>query len=219
MNDAGKICITPKGEYNASTQYEFLDGVYDGINSYIAKQDSIGQNPSTSPTYWQILAKGAKVVYGTSNTAGATAAKTVTTLSGDYNLEQGTPIVIKFANTDTSTGATLNIDGSGAKAIYQNGAAIKTKTLKEDCTYLFIYDGTNYVLVGGGGSGVEIPYYDTQAEADAAIANGDLDDGDYYAVGEDSLYHMEYDAENETLIVSDSLISYDSETETVTFNI
>lgn len=74
-------------------------------------------------------------------------------------------------------------------------------------------------LAEGGGSGVEIPYYDTQAEADAAIANGDLDDGDYYAVGEDSLYHMEYDAENETLIVSDSLISYDSETETVTFNI
>ena len=91
-----------------------------------------------------------------------------------------------------------------------------------------VYDNTESGLVSNNvqnaidelaEGGVEIPYFDTQAEADAAIVNGDLDEGDYYAVGEDSLYHMEYDAENETLIVSDSLISYDSETETITFNI
>lgn len=96
--------------------------------------------------------------------------------------------------------------------------------LLPDGTNIYI-KGTNdntglfYKVVDGElipfGGGAEIPYFATQELADAAILAGDLKEGDYYAVGNDSLYDMEYDAENELLVVSDDLVDYDAETETL----
>ena len=59
----GKIIMTPKGVYNNSTTYEFLDVVtYEG-SSYVCKQASTGNLPTTD--YWQLLAsKGDKPVVG-----------------------------------------------------------------------------------------------------------------------------------------------------------
>lgn len=52
----GKISITPRGEYDSSTQYSELDIVtYEG-STYIVKKDALGILP-TDESYFQLLAK------------------------------------------------------------------------------------------------------------------------------------------------------------------
>lgn len=94
--------------------------------------------------------------YASCSTAAGTAAKTASITTGTFSLEAGSIVNVKFANTNTASTPTLNINGTGAKNIFSNGAQISTGTnkglLKGLCT--FIYDGTQYHLVGG--------YIDTQ---------------------------------------------------------
>lgn len=88
-------------------------------------------------------------------TAG-TAAKTATITSGTFALEAGARIIVNFANANTASSPTLNVyNGStatGAKDIFYNGAKITSgenrKLLRGTCE--FIYDGTQYHLVGPG---------------------------------------------------------------------
>ena len=84
--------------------------------------------------------------YGTCSTAAATAAKTVACTS--YTLVTGSRIVVKFTVTNTAASPTLNVNSTGAKAIQYRGAAITAGYLAANRTYEFIYDGTNYQLVG-----------------------------------------------------------------------
>ncbi len=58
MNDAGRIGLVIKGNYDKATKYEFLDIVYFGNASYAAKKDTLGNEPSENSKYWHILAKG-----------------------------------------------------------------------------------------------------------------------------------------------------------------
>jgi len=46
------------------------------------------------------------------------------------------------------TNATLNVNGTGAKSIYYNSVHINTGMLSEDHIYTFIYDGTNWTILG-----------------------------------------------------------------------
>lgn len=51
---AGKVLLTPKGDYNASTTYSILDWVrYNGA-VYVAKQTTTGNLP-TDTTYWSLM--------------------------------------------------------------------------------------------------------------------------------------------------------------------
>lgn len=56
--DLGKIKITWRGTYNASTAYAVDDAVYYSGNSYINKQAGTGQTPSGSSSYWDVMAQG-----------------------------------------------------------------------------------------------------------------------------------------------------------------
>ena len=63
MVNAGRILILAKGPWDNLTHYEMLDLVtYDNI-AYIARQDSVGVNPSTdtSYTYWQPFGSAAQI--------------------------------------------------------------------------------------------------------------------------------------------------------------
>jgi hypothetical protein len=93
--------------------------------------------------------------YGTCSTAAATAAKTVS-VSG-FALVTGASVRVKFANTNTASNPTLNVSNTGAKAIYSNGAAISPGTLSGNTVIEFVYDGTNYNMMGGGGTAYNIP--------------------------------------------------------------
>ena len=82
---------------------------------------------------------------GTCATAAATAAKAVT-LSG-FSLTLGGIIAVKFTNANTAASATLNVNGTGAKAIYVNGVALVSGQITAGMMALFQYDGTYWQLL------------------------------------------------------------------------
>lgn len=84
--------------------------------------------------------------YGTCSTAAATAAKTVA-LTG-FSLVTGARIAVKFTVTNTASNPTLNVNGTGAKAVQYRGSAISAGYLGANRTYEFVYDGTYWALVG-----------------------------------------------------------------------
>lgn len=86
--------------------------------------------------------------YGTCSTAAATAAKTVAVQDGKFSLETGARVAIKFTVTNTAASPTLNVSGTGAKNIFYRGSAISAGYLAAKRVYEFIYDGTNWELIG-----------------------------------------------------------------------
>ena len=86
---------------------------------------------------------------GNCTDAAATAAKTVTI--GNFKLYTGAWVVVKFSNTNSAAVAslTLNVDGTGAKPIkYRNANLGSAGSLIANRYTYFIYDGTNYQIVG-----------------------------------------------------------------------
>ena len=64
MADAGKIVITPKGKYNSTTTYEWLDEVtYDG-KAYIALKTVTGVTPSDDGVNWRLFLEPNDIVAG-----------------------------------------------------------------------------------------------------------------------------------------------------------
>jgi len=84
--------------------------------------------------------------YGTCSTAAGTAAKVVACTG--FALVTGAEITVKFTVTNTAPSPTLNVNSTGAKAIYYRGAAISAGYLAANRTYTFRYNGTQYELVG-----------------------------------------------------------------------
>ena len=84
--------------------------------------------------------------YGTCSTAAGTAAKTVS-LTG-FTLATGAIVTVKFTVTNTAANPTLNVNGTGAKAIMYRGSAISAGYLAANRVYIFVYDGTDYELIG-----------------------------------------------------------------------
>ena len=84
--------------------------------------------------------------YGACSTAAATAEKAVA-LTG-FVLATGAVIRVKFTVTNTAANPTLNVNATGAKPVYYRGAAITAGTLAANRTYEFVYNGTQYELVG-----------------------------------------------------------------------
>ena len=84
--------------------------------------------------------------FGTCSTAAATAAKTVTCTG--FTLATGARITVKFTVTNTAANPTLNVNSTGAKSIRYRGSAISASYLSANSVYTFVYDGTDYELVG-----------------------------------------------------------------------
>ena len=84
--------------------------------------------------------------FGVCSTEAATAAKTVS-VSG-FTLATGAELTVQFTVTNTAASPTLNVNGTGAKAIVYRNAAISAGYLAANRVYKFVYDGTNYELIG-----------------------------------------------------------------------
>lgn len=97
--------------------------------------DGVSFNGSTNITH-----------YGSCSTAAGTAAKVVD-FTG-FTLATGARIVVKFTVTNTAANPTLNVNSTGAKAIYYRGSAISAGYLAANRTYEFVYNGTQYELIG-----------------------------------------------------------------------
>lgn len=90
---------------------------------------------------------GASLLYGVCETASATAAKVVT-VTGNFTLETGATIAVKFTNTNTASSPTLNVNGTGAKAIKRYGTTAAGTDIysswQAEQVVIFIYDGTQW---------------------------------------------------------------------------
>jgi hypothetical protein len=92
--------------------------------------------------------------YAECSTAAGTTAKIATictdrdTTNKAFTLIKGVAINVKFTVTNTAASPTLNVNETGAKAIFYNGAAITAGYLKAGKVYQFVYNGTQWELVG-----------------------------------------------------------------------
>lgn len=84
--------------------------------------------------------------YAECSTAAATAAKTVSL--SNFTLVTGARITVKFTVTNTAGSPTLNVNSTGAKAIMYRGSAISAGYLAANRVHEFVYDGTDWELVG-----------------------------------------------------------------------
>ena len=82
--------------------------------------------------------------YGTCSTAYITSAKEASITN--FNLKTNGIVSITFTNAVASA-ATLNINSTGAKAIYHRGAAIANNIIMQGDTATFIYDGSHFNLI------------------------------------------------------------------------
>lgn len=102
---------------------------------------------TTTGASWANLISAAEIEqysnYAVCSTAAGTAAKTAT-VTGFSTLAAGKTVVVKFSNTNTAANPTLNISGTGAKAITFQGSAISAGYLRAGGIYQFIYDGLHW---------------------------------------------------------------------------
>ena len=99
---------------------------------------------------WNIdeISKKLKLLFAnflTCSTAIGTAEKTAT--FANFVLEAGCLIAVKFTNGNSASGATLDVNSTGAKAIQYNGSAIPSNAIVPNGVYLLAYDGTNWALL------------------------------------------------------------------------
>lgn len=90
------------------------------------------------------------VWYATCPTAAGTAAKVVTTTSGDFALTAGNMVRVTFTSANTAS-ATLNVDGSGAiSARMVSGSSTTAYYWSAGETVDFVYNGTYFLASGKG---------------------------------------------------------------------
>ena len=84
--------------------------------------------------------------FGKCSTEAGTAAKVVSV--ANFVLATGAEVTVQFTVTNTAASPTLNVNNTGAKAIVYRNAAISAGYLAANRVYKFVYDGTNYELIG-----------------------------------------------------------------------
>ena len=83
--------------------------------------------------------------YGVCETAGATAAKTVSITN--TVLTPGGIIAVNFVNAFTASSPTLSVNGSAAKPIKLFGNAMPMGKVKNNTILVMAYDGTNFNVI------------------------------------------------------------------------
>ena len=86
--------------------------------------------------------KDGQMLYATCNTAAGTVAKVASLAAGSLSLKAGATVAIKFTYANTASSPTLNIAGTGAKAMYIQG--VRDVHWNAGATVSFTYDGTNW---------------------------------------------------------------------------
>lgn len=124
---------------NNSHSYTSSTAIYAPTSGGTLGYELIG-NGITAPPVWKAPS------YGICSTAADTIEKVVTCTG--FRLYTGAEITVKFTVTNTAASPTLNVNSTGAKAIYYRGGAISAGYLAANRTYKFMYNGTQYELVG-----------------------------------------------------------------------
>lgn len=86
--------------------------------------------------------KDGQMLYATCDTAAGTVAKVASLAAGTLALKAGATVAVKFTYANTVSSPTLNIAGTGAKAMYIQG--VRDVYWTDGATVTFTYDGTNW---------------------------------------------------------------------------
>ncbi len=107
-------------------------------------------------------------IYATCSTAAATAAKNVTYTLSAFELITGVRVAVMFTYANTASSPTLNVNNTGAKAIYANGsAASSSNSWSAGEVVEFVYTGTQWKAVGGDKGWTHKSYSTTAATGTA----------------------------------------------------
>lgn len=83
-----------------------------------------------------------QMLYATCGTGASTIAKVATLAAGTLTLKAGVTVAVRFTYANTASSPTLNVAGTGAKAIYTQG--VRYAYWAAGATVVFTYDGTNW---------------------------------------------------------------------------
>lgn len=180
MNDAGRIGFIIRGDYDNTATYDFLDVVYYGNSSYVAKKITIGNVPENDSEYWHILATSPdSSVTGIKGAAEANF-RTGNVIISPQNIGLGnvnnTPDNEKNVLSATSATklSTENIGSSTKPTYFKNGVpvacsyslsksvpenAVFTDTLKNAYPLTVSKDGVNTTYDGSASKTVTVPVY------------------------------------------------------------
>lgn len=86
--------------------------------------------------------KDGQMLYATCDTAAGTAAKVASLAAGTLSLKAGATVAVKFTYANTASSPTLNIAGTGAKAMHIQG--VRDVYWTDGATVTFTYDGINW---------------------------------------------------------------------------
>lgn len=141
VNGTGAKAIMQYGSTNVSTSSSTSGWIAGAVTVFVYDGTNWVRDYWSNSTYsLETLGQG----YGTCSTAAATTAKVVTLTS--FKLKKNGIVSVKFTNAVPAS-ATMNINSTGAKAIYYKGAAIKAGVISAGDTATFIYDNTQYHLI------------------------------------------------------------------------
>lgn len=142
--DADALPVATSNSYLLTID-PFADG---GTTKYITTANASVGKLATARTIDGVSFNGSANIihYGSCSTAAGTAAKTVACTG--FSLATGAWIAVKFTATNSAANPTLNVQSTGAKAIYYRGAAITAGYLAANRTYLFVYNGSQFELIG-----------------------------------------------------------------------
>lgn len=82
------------------------------------------------------------MLYATCGTGASTIAKVATLAAGTLTLKAGATVAVRFTYANTASSPTLNVAGTGAKAIYTQG--VRYAYWAAGATVVFTYDGANW---------------------------------------------------------------------------
>lgn len=86
--------------------------------------------------------KDGQMLYATCDTAAGTVAKVASLAAGSLSLKAGATVAVKFTYANTVSSPTLNIAGTGTKAMYIQG--VRDVYWTDGATVTFTYDGINW---------------------------------------------------------------------------
>ena len=86
--------------------------------------------------------KDGQMLYATCDTAAGTVAKVASLAAGTLSLKAGATVAVKFTYATTESSHTLNIAGTGTKAMYIQG--VRDVYWTDGATVTFTYDGINW---------------------------------------------------------------------------
>lgn len=106
------------------------------------KGDTGPQGPQGPQGQTGTAGKDGQMLYATCDTAAGTVAKVASLAAGSLSLKAGATVAVKFTYANTASSPTLNIAGTGAKAMYIQG--VRDVYWTDGATVTFTYDGINW---------------------------------------------------------------------------